>query len=589
MSSSINAPVVRAVLSSPPAQVTPSPADWRDVLIYFVMVDRFNNPHAPPRNLPFDAEFGKFQGGTIAGMQAQLPYLKRLGVGAIWFTPVLFNGQLLNGAPNEGTFHGYGIQDFISIDPRFASNSGAPEQELLAFVQAAHAQGIYVIFDIVLNHTGDVFQYPDFATDPNFDRGSRAPFSNSDRAIRWRDANGNPSAFTDGSAQPPANADLFPDELRKNEFFRRRGQAGPVETEGDFSSLKQFLTRDSRLGDILITCYQYLIAKFDIDGLRIDTLKYLDPNFALAFGNAMREFCLGIGKKNFFTFGEVYDDDRRIAEFIGRGAAADGDVVGVDAALDFPLFFLLPSVAKGLTAPRALVNLYRARKEIERGVVSSHGEASRYFVTFLDNHDQRSRFRFDNAAFDAQVQLGLACLMSLPGIPCLYYGTEQGLSGAGGSDSAVREALWGKVSAFDQNSLFYRTIQQLAAVRAAEPALRYGRFYFRQLSGDGVHFGISDFPGGVLAFSRILNRREVLLIANASTSSTFAGQVIIDASLHASPSNLSVLYSNLGPTSPAAVSTTGPAQIQEIDGSISAGPARVVSVRLAPMQVLILG
>jgi glycosidase len=589
MSSSINAPAVRTALASVPAKVTPSPEDWRDVLIYFLMVDRFNNPNAPPKHAPFNAEFGGFQGGTIAGMQAQLPYLKQLGVGAIWFTPVLLNGERLNGSPNDGTYHGYGIQDFLSIDPRFASNSAAPEQELVDFVKAAHAQGLYVIFDIVLNHTGDAFQYPDFAADSHFDFGSKAPFSTFDRAIRWRDRNGNPTGFGDGATVPSGTASLFPDELRKNEFFRRRGLADPVETEGDFQSLKQMRTGDPRLGDILISCYQYLIATFDLDGLRIDTLKYLDKDFALTFGNAIREFALSIGKKNFFTFGEVYDNEQRIAQFIGRGSAADGDVVGVDAALDFPLFFTLPGVAKGQIAPRALVNMYETRKQIERGVVSSHGEASRYFVTFLDNHDQNSRFRFNNPAFDAQVKLGLACLLSLPGVPSIYYGTELGFSGAGGHDLAVREAMWGAPAPFDRTNHFYVTIQSLATLRAHEPALRYGRFYFRQLSGDGIHFGVSDFNGGVLAFSRILNRREIVVVANCSTTSTFTGQVIVDGNLHTSPSTLRVLFTNLPSVATFAVSTTGPAQIQESNGSLSGGPARVVSVNLAPMQVLILG
>jgi glycosidase len=581
MATSINAAAVRSVLTAQPARVTPSPADWRDVLIYFLMVDRFNNPNGPPRHLPFDAPFDGFQGGTIAGMQAQLPYLKQLGVGAVWFTPVLFNGQMLNGATNGATYHGYGIEDFLSIDPRFASNPPAAEPELLAFVDTAHAFGIYVIFDIVLNHTGDVFEYPGF--------GSQAPFSQSRRDVRWRDRNGNSTAFADGAAMPDATAGLFPTELRANRFFRQQGSGGPVETEGDFQSLKQMLTGDNELGQILISCYQYLIAKFDIDGFRIDTLKYLNAEFALTFGNAMREFALTIGKKNFFTFGEVYDDEQRIAQFIGRGAAADGDVVGVDAALDFPLFFVLPSVAKAQVAPRALVDMYQTRKRVERDVVSSHGEASRYFVTFLDNHDQRSRFRFNGAQFDPQTKLGLACLLTLPGIPCLYYGTEQGLSGSGNADLAVREALWGAPAPFDQAGPFYRTIQQLAALRAAEPALRYGRFYFRQLSGDGVHFGISDFRGGVLAFSRILNQREIVVVANCSTSSTFSGQVIVDATLHASPSSLAVLFTNLPGAAAGPVSTSGPADIEEVDGSRSSGPARVVSVSLAPMQVVILG
>src|SRR5262249_19688242 len=99
------------------------------------------------------------------------------------------------------TYHGYGIEDFLSIDPRFASNSAAPEKELLAFINAGHALGIYVIFDIVLNHTGDVFEYLGF--------GSKAPFSQSPRDVRWRDSDGNSTASADGAAMPSAIASLF--------------------------------------------------------------------------------------------------------------------------------------------------------------------------------------------------------------------------------------------------------------------------------------------------------------------------------------------------------------------------------------------
>src|SRR5947209_9056562 len=102
---------------------------------------------------------------------------------------------------------------------------------------------------------------------------------------------------------------------------------------------------------VLIRAYQYLIAKFDEDGLRIDTLKFIERDFAQVFGNSMREFALSIGKKNFFTFGEVYDDEEQITRFIGRQATDRTDLVGVDAALDFPLFFRLPGVAKGLIPP----------------------------------------------------------------------------------------------------------------------------------------------------------------------------------------------------------------------------------------------
>ena len=91
----------------------PSPEDWRDQWIYFLMLDRFNNPLAPPHHLPYDSIFVGFQGGTFNGVRAALPYLKELGVGAIWLSPVLKNCQY-----HEGSYHGYGIQDFLSIEPR---------------------------------------------------------------------------------------------------------------------------------------------------------------------------------------------------------------------------------------------------------------------------------------------------------------------------------------------------------------------------------------------------------------------------------------------------------------------------------------
>jgi pullulanase/glycogen debranching enzyme len=145
-------------LPIPGKKMTPSPEDWRDQWIYFLMVDRFNNPSSPPKTA-YDAKYGGFQGGTIAGIRQQLPYLKELGVGAIWFTPVLKNCQALNGQNNEGSYHGYGIQDFLQLDPRFCSDPDQADAELQALIDDAHEEGIYVIFDIVLNHTGDVFAY----------------------------------------------------------------------------------------------------------------------------------------------------------------------------------------------------------------------------------------------------------------------------------------------------------------------------------------------------------------------------------------------------------------------------------------------
>ena len=310
----------------------------------------------------------------------------------------------------------------------------------------------------------------------------------------------------------------------------------------------------------------------------------------------MREFSLSIGKRNFFTFGEVFDEEEKINQFIGRTTNLTDEPIGVDAALDFPLYFRLPAVAKGLAAPSVIKDMFLHRKVVESNILSTHGDATNFFVTFLDNHDMRQRFYYQNPAdptqFDRQLTLGIACLFGLQGIPCLYYGTEQGLHGNGGSDAAVREALWGNgANAFDPAHPFYEAIRQLSRVRAEQPALRYGRQYFRPLSGDGVNFGISPFSPGIIAFSRILHDQEVLVVANTQTTGSFDGDVIVDAILNADQTPYSLLYSNHPqPQAPGGISTknAGTVQIHDERDRVTQGPVRVLRVRLHPMEVQLL-
>jgi glycosidase len=567
----------------------PSPADWRDPWIYFLMLDRFNNPGAPPRHSPFDDPgFFQFQGGKYSGVRQQLPYLKRLGVGAIWLSPVLKNPPW-----DQGLYHGYGIHDFIRAEPRFADNPAKADDELRALVDAAHELGIYIIFDIVLNHTGDLFAYQG--------AGSTTGFHSGPQPVEWRDPHGNARPEWVQVEKIPAplrppDALVWPAELQMNRFFRRQGgtQAGGDDTVGDFASLKQMLTADPDLQHFLIRAYQYVIARFDVDGFRIDTLRYLKGDLPRLFGNSMREFALQIGKKNFFTFGEVLDgrSEEDIARFIGRSTSDGSDLVGVDAALDYPLFNVLRPVVKGFATPATVVDMYHRRKLIEQDILSSHGDATRFFVTFLDNHDMKERIRYvqpgDEHRFDDQVTLGLACLYALPGIPCLYYGTEQGLHGAG-SDPAVREALWGGPG-FNEQASFYREIQKIAAVRARQPALRYGRFYFRPVSGDGQTFGVSSFAQGVLAFSRILNDEEMIVLANTSPSQGQSLDVIIESQLSKPGDAYRISYSNKpSPTGPSAVKETGAVSVHEVDGTIGHGPLHVVRVTLQPLEAQILG
>src|ERR1700761_4943499 len=112
-----------------------SPADWRDQTIYFLMVDRFNNPSAVPKHTPFDdPNYFAYQGGSFAGVVQQLSYIKSLGAGAIWLSPVLKNLKF-----DDGSYHGYGIHDFLRAEPKFAADpndAGSADDELRALVDA---------------------------------------------------------------------------------------------------------------------------------------------------------------------------------------------------------------------------------------------------------------------------------------------------------------------------------------------------------------------------------------------------------------------------------------------------------------------
>lgn len=606
----------------------PSPTDWRDQWIYFLMTDRFNNPDLVP-NQNWDQTCTTPQGGTFKGVQSRLEYLASLGVGAIWLTPIQKNWH-----PND--YHGYGIQNFMTIDGRFASDgtSATAEKELIELVDEAHARGIYIILDIVLNHSGRIFDYvingqpedhvknEDIMNKP---LGQEPP-------IWWLKGYSDPLQYFEGGLPKPDEIlpgdAIWPSDLQRDDFFRRRGDRlqdklpDDLKDEnffikGDFGVSRQLVSEydahDPNLKalrnkygvypvlSILVQIYQYLIAKFDLDGFRIDTVKYIRPDIIEQFGNAIREFALSIGKKNFFTYGEVYDSEEAIAAFTGRNSSKEG--FGIDAALDFPLFYNLPKLAKSQMGGEVenIRNVFLNRKKEEEKLLSSHGEASRYFVTFLDNHDQKERFNHPFTPQD-QVSLGLSALFCLQGIPCLYYGTEQGLNGTkkdgypdlGAQDASVREALWGKENAFNNQHPLYRKIKELSDLRKMEPALRYGRQYFREVSQDGKGFGQSKGIGGILAFSRILNNREVLFVANTNPSvdaPPFTGYVLIDADLNPEGTKRVLHFSNQNITGERKIKVEKRDVVQfynEKNEYTGSGPATVLPIILRAMEVQII-
>ncbi|HEY3744580.1 MAG TPA: alpha-amylase family glycosyl hydrolase, partial [Bryobacteraceae bacterium] len=113
----------------------PSPADWRDCWIYFLLLDRFNNPAAPPHAV-WNCKYNFRQGGTFEGVRVQLPYLQNLGVKALWLSPIVKNTRP-EIAGFEYAYSGYCAQDFLTLDGRFASDGTEATAgiELQALVQ----------------------------------------------------------------------------------------------------------------------------------------------------------------------------------------------------------------------------------------------------------------------------------------------------------------------------------------------------------------------------------------------------------------------------------------------------------------------
>ena len=176
-------------------------------------------------------------------------------------------------------------------------------------------------------------------------------------------------------------------------------------------------------------------------------------------------------------------NDALIQQYIGRNSRildSNERFPSLDAALDFPLYFNLEEVIKGERNPAEL----RQRYDVFRDHYSDHGAAGRYFVTFVDNHDQMSRpyRRFmHNSANPLQAVLAIGYLLTSQGVPCIYYGTEQGFDGGGDNDRYVRECMfggqWGAFNAtgahfFDAANTIYQKIHAIAQLRQQNAALR---------------------------------------------------------------------------------------------------------------------
>jgi glycosidase len=514
--------------------------EWREEFIYFLMVDRFHDDiprtpvkqagRSPGKQVPDNA----FYGGKIRGITQNLDYLGGLGCTAIWLSPVFVN--------NPGAYHGYNINNYLDIDPNFGT-----KEDLIELVDAAHnfkKDGkpfpIRIILDVVINHSGDNWEY----------KGGPKNYSNDTK-------------FDFDQFRP--NRSPIPVELRNAELYHRRGNishfdAFPENQHGDISGLKDYENDDDELGsqliNILIMAHCYWIREADVDGFRVDAVKHMGELACSRFSSGIREYAYSLGKRHFFLFGEVATpDDSILDRYIGQNTSRlDGDdtvFFGLDSVLDFrlaegkfadPNNQQLRNVLKGHAGPETLFN----RLEAQRSRALNRGEIGRYLVTFVDNHDSfwQPSGRFGVDALPEQIIGGIGYLICTLGTPCLYYGTEQGFVGIGG-DNNMREAMFDKDppgrNLLNTECTIYREIARIAEVMRATEHLRFGRMYYRQISGNDTDFGFPFGTAYTLAFSRVLYGSEVLVAYNISETSR-NDAVLVDASAHKTGDTMKFLY-----------------------------------------------
>lgn len=382
--------------------------------IYFVMTDRYAN--GDPSNdqgggvskggLDPTSD-GYFHGGDFKGLTQNLDRIKRLGFTAIWVTPPFVQNAVQG---NSAAYHGYWGIDFTTVDPHFGT-----EADFAEFVTAAHARGMKVILDIVMNHTGDV--------------------------IRYRD--GNSFVSVGQSKQPylPDGAPLKkPDWLNDISNYTNRGDASSCGwsgddclINGDFFGLDDINTSKDEVVQGWIDVYSSWVKKYKIDGFRIDTAKHLDPAFLPKFTVGMNLAAAEAGIKDFTMFGEFYDSSAsRLSEYLTKST--------LPSLLDFHTQEAMVSFASRPGNANQLRAAFRND--------ALYGGRANDLVTFLGNHDMGRAGLLVAAASNEmgsrlldRVKLAHSVLFLSRGIPVVYYGDEVGMVGLDG-DKAARQDMF---------------------------------------------------------------------------------------------------------------------------------------------------
>lgn len=519
-----------------------------DEVMYFLLPDRFENGDTANDTggltgdrlkTGFDPSHkGFFHGGDLKGLVKRLDYIQGMGVTAIWLGPIFKNKPVQGPKGQESAgYHGYWITDFTRVDPHFGTND-----DMKAFVDAAHARGIKVYMDIIVNHTADVIQYRECQTGPCGYR-SRADYPYARRARDGAPINPgfageqvrtaeNFARLTDFNFAytpfvPDAEARVkVPSWLNDIRFYHHRGDStfrGESSTMGDFVGLDDLMTEDPKVVEGFIDIFGDWIERFGVDGFRIDTARHVNPEFWQAFTPAMLARAKAKGIPNFHIFGEVATGDMDVA-LLAQHTRVDK----LPTVLDFAFRRAALDTVAGVQPTEVWGTLF-ARDALYEG-----GEATALRLpTFISNHDagrfayfaRQANPRADDATILKMVRLAHAMMFTMRGVPVVYAGDEQGFTGDGGDQDAREDQFPSKVASYNDNRLLgtdattaadnfdiahplYRTIAQLAQIRRTHPALSRGRQIVRNTA---------EQPG-LLAISRLdpVSGQEFVVIFNTA-------------------------------------------------------------------------
>ena len=540
--------------------------------VYFVVTDRYANgdPSNDTAGLTGDgaaatsgfnpSDPGYYHGGDFVGLTSHLPDIKKLGFTSIWITPPVA-GQYVQGSSAD--YHGYWGLDFTTIDPHLGT-----EADFKNFVNGAHALGLKVILDIVVNHTADVIQYQ--GGNYGYVYSPTSPYKTcSGKSF-------DPAMYAELPAFPKLCAAIsFPKvpivapemaNAKKPAFlndltnYHNRGNTkfdGVSNFDGDFYGLDDLFTEKPDVLQGEIALWSSWITRFNIDGFRIDTAQYVNAQFWQKFIPAIEKVAHANGHATFPIFGEIANSDPTFT----AGYVTDQSF---PSALDFPLQSVAQSFVVGTNYGEKLASLFNSDDYYTSATTSAYGLA-----TFMSNHDMgrigMAIYNSDQAAGDAAVlqraELSDALLFLLRGGPVMYYGDEKGMTGAGG-DKAARQDMFptlvsdwqseyriggvpiGTQSAFAVHNPLEDVVTSLQSLTAQYPALRSGT--------QQVRYGKDN----LFAVSRYANGQEFLVAFNdGDSATTFTSPVSTTNSswspISGSASTISASGSNVTMTIPA--------------------------------------